>query len=70
MRVIRYANTAVKNGVVAPTAWLNETARYRSEMFPPTTDKQKMKPRDDILRNWTRDLMLCMGTTLIHEMAT
>lgn len=48
---------AVKKGVVAPTAWLKETGRKRKEMFPVTTEKQKMVPSAAILRSWGRDLI-------------
>jgi hypothetical protein len=29
---------AVKNGVVAPSAWLNDTGMYLNETLPPRTD--------------------------------
>ena len=49
--VIKYANTAVKNGVVAPIARFNDTGRYLSEMFPLITEAQKTKLSTQILKN-------------------
>ena len=69
-KVIRYAKTAVKNGVVAPIAWLNETGKKRREMLPLTTEAQKTRLRAEIFMNWTRDRMVCMGTIFIQAMAT
>ena len=68
--VIKYAKTAVKKGVVAPTAWLNDTGRYRSDTLPPTTDVQNTTLRVAIFVNCTRDLIVCNGTNFIHTIAT
>ena len=46
-----YAKTAVKNGVVAPIAWLKETGKNRSDMFPNTTDTQNTRLSAAILKN-------------------
>ena len=56
------AMTAVKNGVVAPMAWLNDTGMKRSEMLPPTTDATKTTARTAILMACFLPLMACFGT--------
>lgn len=60
-----YANPAVKNGVVAPIAWLKETGRNCSEIFPLTTEKQKMTLRAEILRNCIRERIGCRKDMVI-----
>lgn len=58
---------AVKKGVVAPTAWLKETGRKRSEMLPPTTVKQNTSASTEIFTSCRRDLTDCLGTSPISD---
>eukprot|EP01018_Ginkgo_biloba_P024665 Gb_07131 [translate_table: standard] len=70
LTVIMYANTAVKNGVVAPTAWLKDTGRYLNEIFPHTTEVQKITLSAEIFINCKRERIVCIGTIFIHAIAT
>jgi hypothetical protein len=67
--VMAAAKTAVKKGVVAPMAWLKETGRKRREMLPPTTEVQKMTDSAQILTNWLRERMGCIGTIFSQAIA-
>ena len=51
-RMMNKERSAVKNGVVAPMAWLKETGMNRSEMLPPTTDATKTTARTDAV-SWS-----------------
>ena len=62
-RMMNKERSAVKNGVVAPMAWLKETGMNRSEMLPPTTDATKTTARTAILIACFLPLMACLGTT-------
>jgi hypothetical protein len=53
-----------KKGVVAPTAWLNDTGKYLKEILPPTTDPQNTTLKVAIFNNWGLDLTTCKGTIL------
>mgnify|MGYP006973970731 CR=1 FL=1 len=60
---------AVKKGVVAPIAWLNETGKYLKDVFPHTTEKEKIKLNEMTLTSCWADEMYCLGTIPSHATA-
>ena len=60
-RMMKSDRSAVKKGVVAPMAWLNDTGMNRRLMFPPTTDATKTTARTATLMACRRDLRFCRG---------
>ncbi len=68
------AKMAVKNGVVAPIAWLKEIGMYLSDTLPSTTVRQKMDARTATLMNCAEDFSRFVGVKpiadrKIHRMA-
>lgn len=57
MQVMRKEKTAVKNGVVAPIAWLKETGMLRSDVLPRTMERQKIAERDKETSKTDRERM-------------
>ena len=60
-RMMHSDNTAVKKGVVAPIAWLNDTGMCCRETLPATTEATKMTPSTPIFRRCARFFTLCLG---------
>ena len=55
-------NSAVKNGVVAPMAWLKLTGMNRRLMFPPTTDATNTVASTATFARCLLDFRFCLGT--------
>ena len=55
-------NNAVKNGVVAPMAWLKLTGMNRSDTLPPTTDATNTTARTAIFAKCLLLFRFCLGT--------
>jgi hypothetical protein len=66
---IMRANTAVKNGVPDPTAWLKLTAMNRRLMLPSTIVKQKMVASRQTFQSWRRERSGRIGKLPVRESA-
>lgn len=62
-RMMNRLSSAVKKGVVAPMAWLNETGMKRSDTLPPTTEATNTTASTATLMRWRRDLIACRCTS-------
>ena len=61
-RMMNRLKSAVKNGVVAPIAWLKLTGMNLNEMFPPTTDATNTTARTATFARCLLDFRFCLGT--------
>lgn len=58
---------AVKKGVQAPMAWLNDTGMYLRDTFPNPTDVTKTSARTQILMNCSLVLTYCTLNTFVVD---